>query len=179
MDAEALVLAILNSAPGHEVRGRKRLQKLAFFALETGTSAEVRFFLWDYGPFSTQVAAAADILSYVGAITEEEAKFSKTKRYYKVYRLSDPKSVTERLPARSIDALEKLGDYSTIELEVASTIRYFISIGYASERAIQATKELKPSKAEPNIVSRAEDALSKVGLYERGRTDQMSDSRSY
>ena len=162
--------------PGREVRGRKRLQKLAFFAVQTGTSASVRFFLHDYGPFSTQVAAATDILSYVGAISEDEAQFSKTKRYYKVYRLPDPTSVTEKLPTNSAGALQKLNDYSTTELEVASTIRYFISMGYAGDRAIQATKELKPSKAAPAIIQRAQEALSKVGLYERGRADQVSGS---
>ena len=34
MEAEALVLALLNALPDHEVRGRKRLQKLAYFAVK-------------------------------------------------------------------------------------------------------------------------------------------------
>lgn len=179
MDAEALLIAVLDTMPQHEVRGRKRLQKLAFFAVQTGTSADVRFFLHDYGPFSTQLAAATDVLSYVGAITEEEAQLSKTKRYYKVYRLTDPNLVTEKLPRDSAIALQKLSNYSTVELEIASTIRYFTSLGYTGERAIEATKQLKPSKAEPAILRRAHDALSEVGLYERRRADPVSSPRPH
>jgi uncharacterized protein len=179
MDAEALVLAVLAALPSHEVRGRKRLQKLAFFAVQTGTRASVKFFLHDFGPFSTQVAAATDILSCVGAIDEEEAKYVRSKRYYKVYRLPDPTGVSEQLPTGSKDALQKLSDYSTIELEVASTIWYFMSVGYPETKAVQATKELKPSKSEPKIIQRAEEALSRVGLYETRRTDQVSSSRPH
>jgi uncharacterized protein YwgA len=179
MDAEALVLAVLGALPSHEVKGRKRLQKLAFFAVQTGTTASVRFLLRDFGPFSVQVAAATDILSCVGAIAEEEAQSSRFKRYYKIYRLLDPKLVPEKLPAESFRALQKLNEYSTVELEIASTIRYFMTIGYARDKAIQATKELKPSKSEPKIVQRAQEALSGIGLHERGRTDQMSSSQPH
>lgn len=179
MDAESLVLAILGAVPQHEVRGRKRLQKLAFLAVQTGTTSSVRFFLHDFGPFSTEVAGATDLLTYVGTISEEEAQFSRTKRYYKLYRLLDPDAVSQRLPAQSSGALEKLNEYSTVELEIASTIRYFMSKGLAAEDAVRETKELKPSKSEPKIIERAKDALAGIGLYERGRADQVSGTRSY
>lgn len=179
MDAESLVLAILGAVPKHQVHGRKRLQKLAFFAVQTGTPSDVRFFLHDFGPFSTDVAAAADLLSYLGAISEEEAQFSRIKRYYKVYRLDDPKSVPQKLPAQSSSALKKLDQYSTLELEMASTIRYFMNKGLAAEDAVRETKELKPSKSHPKIIERAKDVLAGIGLYERGREDQVSSTRPY
>jgi len=174
MNAENLILAILGALPNHEVRGKKRLQKLAFFVVQTGIPSNVKFFLHDFGPFSTEVASATDVLSYVGAITEAEGQFEKTKRYYKIYSLPDPVIVSEKLPANALSILTTLNAYSTVELEIASTIRYFLSVGYGAEGAIKATRELKPSKSLPKIVERAEEALLKVGLYERGRTDQMS-----
>jgi uncharacterized protein YwgA len=179
LDAEALVLAVLGALPAHEVRGRKRLQKMAFFAVKAGADSSVSFFLHDFGPFSSEVAGATDMLSYEGTITEEDAQFERSKRFYKRYRLPDPNLVQEKLPSESSGALKRLDEYSTVELEVASTILYFMGQGHSSERAIQETKDLKPSKSEPRIIERATEALLKVGLYERGRADPVSGPRPY
>lgn len=178
MDAEALVLAILAALPNREVRGKKRLQKLAFFATQTGTSASVRFSLRDFGPFSSEVAAATELLSWVGAISEKEAQLTRIKRFYKIYSLPEAEAVDEELPGNAIVALKKLNKYTTIELEIASTIRYLMSKGYLVDNAIRQTEELKPTKSAPKIIDRAMEALSEVGLYERGRTDQVSSTRS-
>ena len=169
MDAESLVLAILDALPTHEVHGKKRIQKLAFFAVQAGTPSDVRFFLHDFGPFSAEVASAIDVLSYVGAISEKEAQSSKTKQHYKIYRLAE--IVEQHLPSPVLSVLRKLNHYSTIELEIASTIRYFIQKGYSPQAAIQETKELKPTKTAAQIVERAKEALAGVDLYERGRTN--------
>jgi uncharacterized protein YwgA len=179
MDAESLVLAVLGAVPRQEVGGKKRLQKLAFFAIQTGAKCNARFFLHDFGPFSTEVATATEVLSFFGAISEREEQLPKTKRYYKVYRLQDTKTELENLPEGASDALRTLSEYSTIELEIASTIRYYMNAGQAAESAIEATKKLKPTKSAPKIVQRAEEALSKVGLYESGRADQVSGPRPY
>lgn len=171
MDAESLVLAVLSALPSHEVRGRKRLQKMAFFAAQTGAESNARFFLHDFGPFSSEVAAATNLLSWAGDIEEEAAQFERTKRYYSVYRLHDLKTAPQKLPEKSLRALRELNEYSTIELEIASTIRYFLTTGLTLDGAIEATKKLKPNKSGPQIIQRAKDALVKVGLYERGRAD--------
>jgi uncharacterized protein YwgA len=173
MDAEALVLAVLDALPRKEVRGRKRLQKLSYFAVQTGTNSDVRFFLHEFGPFSAEVAAATDILSLVGEVSEEEIQIGRAKRYFKLYRLANPAASSEKLPASSRSALKKLNEYSTIEIEIASTLRYFMSKGMDCEGATKKTKELKPSKSEPKIIERAYEALFRVGLHEGRRTDQV------
>jgi uncharacterized protein YwgA len=178
MDAESLVLAVLKAVPKREVRGKKRLQKLAYFAVQAGTPADVRFFLHDFGPFSTQVANAANVLSYVGTISEDEEQFARTKRYYKCYRITDLAAVNEDLPVSASQALGKLDAYSTIELEVASTIRYFMDKGQTAADAIQSTRELKPTKSQQQIIERAREALSEAGLYERRGTYKVSGPRS-
>ena len=101
MNAETLVLAVLDALPGREVRGRKRLQKLAFFAIQSGTKADAHFSLHDFGPYSTEVAGATDFLSFLGDISEEDAQFTRTKKYYKLYRLTGS-DVPEKLPSKSL-----------------------------------------------------------------------------
>jgi len=171
MDAETLILAVLEAVPDHRIQGRKRLQKLCYFALQAGAPADVRFFLHDFGPFSADVASAADLLAFLGDISEEEVQLGRSKLYSKLYRLADLGSVPEHLPEAAATALRRLNDFSTIELEIASTIFHFKAQGLDEAGAIDATKKLKPSKSQPGIVSRAREALSKVGLDERGRAN--------
>jgi uncharacterized protein len=177
MDAQALVLAILNDLPGRKIQGRTRLQKLAFFAVESGASSDVSFSLHNYGPFSLQVAQATELLSLMGEITEEEIPLGPLKRYKKVYSLPNPAVVSESLPARASKVLHDLNRYSTIELEIASTVRYFLTVGLSPDDAIRETKKLKPSKAQATIVGRAEEALRKADLYEGKRAHQMPNSQ--
>jgi uncharacterized protein len=177
MNAEELVLAILAALPNKEVHGKKRLQKLAFLAKEAGAPTDAHFFLHDYGPFSTDIANATEILSHVGAIQEKEAQSSKTRLFYSVYRLADTEDVQKELLAAIRDSLRELDRYSTIELEIASTIRYFLKEGSSAENAIRKTKEIKPTKSTIHIVNRAKEALERVGLYERGRANQVPRTR--
>jgi uncharacterized protein YwgA len=172
MDAETLILAVLEALPTNKIQGKKRLQKMSYFALQKGAQANVRFFLHDFGPFSADVASATDLLSFLGDIDEQEVQVGSTRLYSKLYRLTDPSNVPERLPKEAASALQALDEFSTVELEIASTIFYFMSVeGQDQVHAIEATKRLKPSKSQPGIIKRAKDALAKVGLDERGRTN--------
>lgn len=176
MEAESLVLNLLNALPKKEVRGKKRLQKLAYLAVNSGVQADARFFLHDFGPFSPQVANATSFLTLVGDIEESDVLVGSTKKHLKVYRLVDRTTVTDELSPAVKSALLKLDSYSTIELEIASTILYFLSKGSALNQAIEATERLKPSKSEKPIIERAKKALAEVGLDERRRADQMPSS---
>lgn len=172
MDAETLILAVLDAAPKKEIQGKKRLQKLSYFAIQKGAGANVRFFLHDFGPFSPDIASATDLLSFLGDLEESEVQIGRSRIYSKLYRLANPQDVPERLPDEAASAIMALDEFSTIELEIASTIFYFMSSeGMNQAAATEATKRLKPSKSQPPIVKRAQDALSKVGLYERGRAN--------
>jgi uncharacterized protein YwgA len=89
MDAETLILAVLDAIPNKQIQGRKRLQKMSYFALQKGAEANVRFFLHDFGPFSPDVASATDLLSFLGDINEQEVQLGRTRLYSKLYRLTD------------------------------------------------------------------------------------------
>jgi len=51
MNAEGLILAILSELPEHQIRGKTRLQKLAYFVADAG-AADVGFYLHNYGPLA-------------------------------------------------------------------------------------------------------------------------------
>jgi uncharacterized protein YwgA len=169
MDAEGLVLGVLAAMPNATVKGKKRLQKLAFFAKECGADASVNFRIHDFGPYSFEVSNAADTLSVFGYISESDEVVGSTHRYVKVYHLDNTSFIKDNLPESTAECLRKLNKYTSIELEVASTIRYF----YAHESldmqsAIDATKDLKPSKTSQPIVNRAIEALSELKLNNEG-----------
>ena len=143
MDAETLILAVLDAIPNNQIQGKKRLQKMSYFALQTGAEADVRFFLHDFGPFSADIASATDLLSFLGDISEQEVQIGRNRLYSKLYRLTDPNNVPERLPEEAADAIRKLNEFSTIELEIASTILHFMSSeGMNQSSATEATQRL-------------------------------------
>ena len=72
MHAEDAVLAIITALPDRRIKGKKRLQKLAFFLKSAGAKFDARFDIRDYGPFSREIAAAAQALSLKGRVEERE-----------------------------------------------------------------------------------------------------------
>jgi uncharacterized protein len=173
MDAEALVLSLLEASPGREVAGRKRLQKLAFFASRLGVPTSARFFLYDYGPFSAEVASAIAMLPLIGEIDETDRELNDT-RFVNVYSLNGDSEVPERLPQSVAEQISKLHRFTTIELEVASTILFYKEQGVSWSEAFDATRELKPSKTAPTIIANAKKALAEVDLYERRGKNTLS-----
>jgi uncharacterized protein YwgA len=173
MDAETLVLSLLETSPDKEIRGKKRLQKLAYFATNLGARAAVQFSLHDFGPFSPDVASAAQMLSLFGEVTENQIQVGNTKRFVTVYKISDHTTVPESLPLEVAAKLAQLVPYSTVELEIASTILYFYNLNHDWAVSIAATQSLKPTKSVPQVIRRATEALSGVQLYEGRRTDPM------
>lgn len=159
MDTEDFVKRVLYLAPGRSVEGKKRLQKLAFFCQQAGMISNAHFYLYDFGPFSADVARAVDMLVFSGEISEEDRLISNVGRYVKVFTLDDcifPDSDDDKFH----DLMNELSHYSTLELEIASTIFYFEQRGETHEEAIGSTKNLKPGKSKPRVVAEADKLLS-------------------
>ena len=171
MDAEAFVLALLDALPKKEIRGRKRLQKLAFFAKAAGAPVETDFFLHDFGPYSPAIASATQFLTLLGDLKEQDVSMGRLNKFVKLYTLNQSVSISPRLTDEVRETLLILDSYSTIELEIASTLEFFRSKGYEWDKAVAATKQLKPAKSERNILARARQAIAQVGLDERRRTN--------
>ena len=178
MNAEALVVSLLAELPQQKLNGRTRLQKLSYFVANSGAS-DIKFFLHNYGPFSAELAAATDSLALWGEIEEKEEAFGPLKRFRKVYSLKSKEARPEPLPKSASAVLKVLNEYQTMELEIAATIHFFMSRGMSIGDAISETRRIKPMKSDPQIIKRAQEALTRAGLYERGRADQVPSSRSH
>ena len=72
MHAEYAEIAIITAFPDRRIKGKKRLQKLAFSLKSTGAKFDARFDIRDDGPFSREIAAAAQALSLKGRVEERK-----------------------------------------------------------------------------------------------------------
>lgn len=165
MDAELFVLNTLISMPKKTVKGKKRLQKLCFFAIELGVRADVNFRIHDFGPYSSEVSNAAEMLLLFGYVSEADEPMGVYQKFITVYSLNDAPNDMETFDPSVSEKLKKLDYFTSIELEVASTIRYFISRERKTlEGAITCTKEIKPTKTTDAVLKRALAALDAVEL---------------
>lgn len=167
LSADDTVLAILSALPKKKIAGKKRLQKTAYLLKTAGAQLDVDFELWHYGVFSKKLANAANDLALFDVIEEIEAPVGPHGIHLSEYRLRANPSETKPL-SKSIEALlEKLDNYSTVDLEVASTVLYFESIGLSRTKAWEETEEMKPNKVIEPIVRRAEEILEIVSDAQR------------
>lgn len=158
MDADGFVVALLGSLPHRQVRGKKRLQKLSYLLKESGTPCPADFVLKDFGPYSTEIARGASLLAATGQIQERSEEVGPARRIVSVYTLSEEIDAP-MLDENSIERLRCFNNFSTIELEIAATIQYFIAQGSTSELAEEQTKRMKPTKAKPIVLSAARKVL--------------------
>jgi len=160
--APVIQAAIRNSREGRVV-GRKRLHKILYLLKLSGENVPADFHIHHYGPYSRDVADEAGWLSLLGDIEEKEEPLGVYGSNQYVYTLPENAKGIETPSPRFPKTMEILNGYSTIELEVASTIAYFEKeLHYSHPEAIEATKEMKPSKTIPQVIQRAEKLLAEV-----------------
>lgn len=160
METDRFILALLNSVPDQTVRGRKRLQKLAFLLKDSGARCDASFKLKNFGPYSSQVEQSAYLLTFLGDIEEKEEKVGYAEYLASVFVLTDEgRSRADQLSEHFTSILTCLDKYSTLELEIASTIRYFERSGSDVSTAVRKTQEMKPSKTKQQVIERARHAL--------------------
>jgi hypothetical protein len=149
------ILAILAALPGHQIKGKKRLQKLAFFLTQAGVRSGAEFHIRDFGPFSVEIANAARLLTATAKIAESEEPAGASNTFVTVFKLNPgtAQSVKPLLPKYQ-KILQGLNRYPSIDLEVAATAIFFQAGGLRSDVAIRKTKELKPTKASAQILKK-------------------------
>lgn len=147
-----LILAIIATLPGKKVKGKKRLQKLAFLLKEAGLRYSARFDIRDYGPFSREIASAANLLAATGAIQEIEEPLGASRTFVTVYTLERTGTSKHPLSDKYKTLLTQLDHFGTVDLEVAATYQFFRSSGFSDSAAKQKTVELKPTKTSPAVM---------------------------
>lgn len=155
-DLEEVVRIV--SAAGGELVGRTRLQKTAFLLELTGLETGFPFHYKHYGPYSEELAAAADIAPLILDFNETQRR-SSWGGTYSVFTSSNPAS--EDLPPayRSLVRLAK--EANPIALELAATAAFLA----ADEKICdpwEETARRKPEKATAAMMERAKELYGEL-----------------
>ena len=156
------ILATLEAIPERKIQGRKRLQKLSMLLQFAGADLDAEFSLHHYGPYSSELAEAADDLFVDGLINERKLPVGAYGMRQSEYSLSEPSDLEEKLQEPFDNLLLKLDKFTTIELEMASTIAFFEKEGADRKKAIAEASEIKPTKAIPPVLQKAEAILGTI-----------------
>jgi uncharacterized protein YwgA len=163
-DLSELVVGLISLNEG-EMAGKTRLQKSFFLLDRMGMGSGVDFDYYNFGPFSVEVAMAAD-----DAVADKRLLVDERPGYYAVpyafYSTNEPhpKRLGKLTAREAKDKLDIMKEYSALELEVAATIVYLRDDGYADEAAIRETKLRKPVKATDRRVARSLQLIHSLGL---------------
>lgn len=164
MTADELVYAVISALPSQKVDGKKRLQKMCFFAALRSGEANKLFRIHNFGPYSVRVDQASEVLSIFGVLKAKDIAVGASQTYVRSYSLGEAESNLSKFSAADAKLIAELDKYSTIELEVASTVAFYKSIeGYEFAQALDATKRLKPTKVNPSTTKKSQAILDFIG----------------
>ena len=151
---------------GGKLVGKTRLQKVAYLLDACGLNSGFDYDYHHFGPYSADVALAADLAEMVGVVSSQEKPGFHSVPYV-VYETNATKPV--RICGMSgADIAEKLAimeKSSALVLELAATV-YFLEHdeGLSSKEAQEEVKVRKAAKASPDRLRQANDLLEKLGL---------------
>ena len=162
MEPKDAVLATLASLPNHKIAGKKRFQKLLHLMQLAEAPFNLTFTISHFGAYSAELANAVDHLVHEDVVTENSEPVGAYGTYKSVYFPSQEVENWPTLSETHSKILARINDYSTVELEVASTIGFFRSTNYSLEDAIQFTRAMKPTKTIRPVLNKARTILSLV-----------------
>ena len=154
---------------GGEIVGKTRLQKMAYLLEAKGVGfGNIVFDYNNYGPFSSELAFAADDAESMGYIETVERLSLHHAVPYKVFRSREQVSEEDSEEGRGDietrkDALRLMNDYSTLVLELAATAVYLKKNGYPDE-VWEEVEKRKPLKATPKRIERADQLIAALNL---------------
>ena len=148
--------AIIRDAGGYIV-GRTKLQKIGFFLEAAGVGSGFMFRYKHYGPYSEQLAAAAQHAAALRLITENEAVANWGGQYSTYSTQTLPDLSTH--PARALLAREMV-NADAVELELAATAAFLAREGFLDPWAETARR--KPEKTEGGRLDRAKQLYSRL-----------------
>lgn len=167
MSSENVIASIVH-LNGGKVVGKTRLQKTVHLLESLGLDTDFHFEYHNFGPFSADVAEAADI-AVVSGVLDVQQKFGHHEMPYSEYTsmISDDKAFLPGLPLNeATQYIMTMKKYNAVEMELASTLWFLLSErNFASEQeSMSELKTLKPRKATEKRISRAASLLRELGL---------------
>src|SRR5579863_872303 len=149
---------------GGEMIGKTRLQKTFFLLDQCGMNSGAEFDYHNFGPFSADVATAADDAEAEGRLSAELRPGFHAEPYTRYRTDASPKAFIGGLSReRAAKKLKVMRGYSAIELEIAATIVYLRQNGYEHD-AEGETRRRKPTKATKDRVDRALRLIRELSL---------------
>jgi uncharacterized protein len=156
--------------------GRTAMQKLTYFARATGVPIPCSFEIYNYGPYSDQVAFAVDGLLADDVLRDTSPNSSK----YSNYRLTSqtisfPQALQKQVApfAAQIDLVVKnLGNFRPEQLELIATLHFVhhrqVALGRGPTRSsvIAEFYRIKGDKFDKDEIVSWYDALKRAGLIE-------------
>ena len=149
---------------GGEVVGKTRLQKIAYLleAKDIGYG-DIDFDYHNYGPFSSELAFAADDAESLGYLETEERQGFHAVPYIVFKSTEDSPKFNDDNTAVRKAALELMIGYSALVLELAATAVFLKKNGYQND-FWEEVKKRKPLKATPKRKDLAEQLMAELDL---------------
>jgi len=163
MDTIDSVAALIRLAGG-EVYGKTRLQKIAYLLEAKGVGLGLDFDYHNYGPFSAELAFAADDAKSLGYIRIDTQPGDYAIPFTIFRSLEDtPQFEDSEDRGAKNKALETIMPYSSLVLELAATAIYLRENGYP-EIYWDEVKKRKASKARGDLMEKAKELIEKLDL---------------
>lgn len=144
---------------GGQIVGRTRLQKIAYILEAVGLGAGFPFRYKHYGPYSEQLADAAQTARIFGMLNEQETHAT-WGGVYSIYHSLLPPEV--RVPEARLRLAQELVNADAVELELAATALFLAYERFQDPWSETARR--KPDKVEGGRLQRAHQ------LYQRLRS---------
>ena len=143
--------------------GKTRLQKVAYLLEAKKLGMGIEFDYHNFGPFSEDLALAADDAVALGFVHANE-QYGFHSVPYTIYSAAEkcPAFDSGDVRARK-SALNTMNEYSALVLELAATAIYLKNNGYPQEYWNE-VKRRKPLKATSELISSAKELNSRLKL---------------
>jgi uncharacterized protein YwgA len=165
MDTVDLVVGIV-ALNGGKLVGKTRLQKVAYLLDACGMGSGVDYDYHHFGPYSAEVASAADAAEALGRVVSQEKPGFHSVPYVVYETHEEMQTKLGNLSADEVSRkLRMMKGYSAIELELAATIHYLENAeGYSPAGAQEEVKLRKAAKASSERLVQANRLLGSLGL---------------
>lgn len=156
----------LVSLNGGQLVGKTRLQKVAYLLDACGLGSGLEYDYHHFGPYSADLASAADIAEMLGRLdSKEKLGFHSVPYVTYLTKEAEPKKLGELRDDEISEKLSVMEKRSAIVLELAATIHYLEhEEGFTRAGAQDEVKIRKAAKASPERLAEANKLLRELEL---------------
>lgn len=164
MKSETIITGLI-ALNGGQLVGKTRLQKEVYLLQECGIGDFFDFEYHYFGPFSAELAEAADFAEVSGMVRVEE-KYGHYDVPYSEFTtgVEEPERLGKLDATSARSLLRMLDSRSAVTLELAATLRFLRNEGVAEADLDDQVATLKPQKASRARLAEAHDLLRELGL---------------